>query len=275
MVQTYFLGANGAQGFCSCYGGFCAGKDDFLYVIKSGPGSGKSTFLRKLRDAAAARGLDAQSVLCSGDPDSLDGVYISSIHLGVVDGTAPHVIEPVEIGASALYLDFSRFYDLSALRNQRERLRGLFDAYRAKYADAYRSLAAFKTDALPYSVPETAICRFNTAICCRGILRLANLTDAQFVTDSALRELAKHAEIVYRNPLFPALLEGVVTPDGGRYRTELTLPDCIEATTLLAQAKQLHDVLEEAYHPYIDFEGLSDFTEKWIENCFLRKNDVQ
>ena len=43
-------------------------------------------------------GYDAEYILCSGDPDSLDAVIIPSLKLAWADGTAPHALEP---GASA------------------------------------------------------------------------------------------------------------------------------------------------------------------------------
>ena len=42
-VTRYFLGGNTASGFVSFYGQFCRGPEDFLWVIKGGPGCGKST----------------------------------------------------------------------------------------------------------------------------------------------------------------------------------------------------------------------------------------
>ena len=45
-VTRYFLGGNTASGFVSFYGQFCRGPEDFLWVIKGGPGCGKSSFTR-------------------------------------------------------------------------------------------------------------------------------------------------------------------------------------------------------------------------------------
>ena len=263
---TYFLGANSAGGFYSCYDSFCAGKCDFLYVIKSGPGSGKSTFLRKLKAAAQKKGYETETVLCSGDPDSLDGVYIPKLHLGVVDGTAPHVIEPSCPGANSIYLDFSPYYDLQALQSQRESLPALFGAYKAVYADAYQQLSCFVSSAEKLPIPKDAKKRFNTALCCKGILRLDGLNGAKIVSEQTLSELMPNAAIVYLNPLFPSKSEGLITQSGEAYRIELALPDCLEVTDLLAKAKALHDELEQAYHPFIDFSGISTFTENWISS---------
>lgn len=94
MNVNYFLGANSCAGFCSLYDGFCRGEGDFLHLIKAGPGGGKSSFMRRIAAAAAERGYDTECVLCSGDPDSLDAVYIPELRLGFMDATAPHVCEP-------------------------------------------------------------------------------------------------------------------------------------------------------------------------------------
>ncbi|MCQ2420706.1 MAG: hypothetical protein MJ118_06190, partial [Clostridia bacterium] len=79
MTKTCFLGANTAKGFYSLYDSFCSGPDDFLWVLKGGPGCGKSSFMRKIGKAAEDAGLDVEYVICSGDPDSLDGIYIPQL----------------------------------------------------------------------------------------------------------------------------------------------------------------------------------------------------
>ena len=76
-VTRYFLGGNTASGFVSFYGQFCRGPEDFLWVIKGGPGCGKSSFMKAIGKAAEQAGLDVEYVLCSGDPDSVDGKLYS------------------------------------------------------------------------------------------------------------------------------------------------------------------------------------------------------
>ena len=52
-VRRYFLGANTAKGFFSVYEDFCKpDSGNFLYVIKGGPGCGKSSFMKKIGKAA-------------------------------------------------------------------------------------------------------------------------------------------------------------------------------------------------------------------------------
>ena len=143
-VTRYFLGGNTASGFVSFYGQFCRGPEDFLWVIKGGPGCGKSSFMKTIGRAAENAGLDVEYVLCSGDPASVDGVYLPALHIGYADGTAPHVLEAVTPGAAGLYLDLGQFYDVAALRPKREALAALTEKYRAQYAIAYKALAEAK-----------------------------------------------------------------------------------------------------------------------------------
>ena len=143
MSVRYFLGANTPTGFYSLYDDFVSPKDgDFLWVIKGGPGCGKSSFMKKLGKGAEDAGLDAEYIYCSGDPDSLDGIYIPAKKTAYVDGTSPHVIDAEIAGACSLYLDFSGFYDRAGLQ---ERLRDITDntkRYKAHYARAYAILGA-------------------------------------------------------------------------------------------------------------------------------------
>lgn len=144
-VRHYFLGANTARGFYSLYHEFCTPESgNFLWVLKGGPGCGKSTFMRAIGAAAEAAGLDVEYALCSADVDSLDGVLIPAWHVGYVDGTAPHVLEVSFPAASGAYLDLGQFYDVAALRPQLAQLQALSAQYRAQYALAYGALREAK-----------------------------------------------------------------------------------------------------------------------------------
>ena len=144
MEQSYFLGANTAAGFASLYGGFCRGEGDYLRIVKGGPGTGKSGFMRQLGAEAARRGLDVEFIRCSGDPDSLDGIYVPALGLGYVDGTAPHVMEPRVFGAEGDYIDLGQFCRTPLAEGHAARAVELSAAYKAKYERAYALLAAGK-----------------------------------------------------------------------------------------------------------------------------------
>ncbi|MBO4330941.1 MAG: hypothetical protein J5827_02580 [Oscillospiraceae bacterium] len=137
-MSTFFLGANSYKGFYSLYGEyFRPGPSQRLYVIKGGPGGGKSGFMRAIARAAESRGLKVIRILCSGDPASLDGIRIPQLGLMFADGTSPHVLEPDCVGERGAYVDLSRFCRME-VRGSEE----LSALYREHYRRAYCLLAA-------------------------------------------------------------------------------------------------------------------------------------
>ena len=142
MERSYFLGANTASGFVSLYSGFCRGEGDYLHIIKGGPGTGKSGFMRALGREAARRGYDIELLRCSGDPASLDGLYIPALRIGWVDGTAPHVSEPGVFGADCDYKNLGCFCRTPLSPADAARAAALNEAYKERYARAYSLLAA-------------------------------------------------------------------------------------------------------------------------------------
>lgn len=64
------------------------------YFIKGRPGTGKSTFLKKIAQAAVSRGFRTEIYHCSLDPDSLDLVAVRELGFCLFDSTAPHEYFP-------------------------------------------------------------------------------------------------------------------------------------------------------------------------------------
>ena len=60
----YFLAANSCEGFISCFAESYSANDNWrVYIIKGGPGTGKSSFMRYLASVAEER--KAEYELCS------------------------------------------------------------------------------------------------------------------------------------------------------------------------------------------------------------------
>ena len=147
MSQTYqiqyFLGANSPQGFYSLYDQLLPPETaSAIYIIKGGPGCGKSTLMRQVAAQAAQAGETVEYILCSGDPDSLDGVVLPRLKTALVDGTAPHVIEPKYPGVVEQYVNLGNCYDREGLQAVREELQGCMRGYKEHYQRAYRCLGA-------------------------------------------------------------------------------------------------------------------------------------
>ncbi len=168
-ISEYFLGANSPEGFYSLYGEFTDPSADHLYILKGGPGCGKSTFMKRVGRAASEAGYSVEYIRCSGDPDSLDGVYIPSLRKAYVDGTSPHVIEPLFAGSQASYVNMGAFYDLAELDRRREEIEALTRGYKACYRRAFRLLSAAASLSGPVKLPEEAL--LTAAKRARGIIR--------------------------------------------------------------------------------------------------------
>ena len=139
----YFLGANTPSGFYSLYHQLSyPERFRALYIIKSGPGSGKSSLMRRVGHRARDAGLETVEVLCSGDPDSLDALILPQLGAAIVDGTAPHVVEPCCPGVMDRYIDLSGFYDSAGLQPLKGAILAAFAEYQGHYKRVYRCLGA-------------------------------------------------------------------------------------------------------------------------------------
>ncbi|MGX8698734.1 MAG: hypothetical protein ACSW8F_02225 [bacterium] len=245
MKRTFFLGANGAGGFVSLYPWFTDPVAERLLILKGGPGSGKSTFLRLIAGRWEEAGGEVEYIRCSGDPDSLDGVKLLGSGLALVDGTSPHVVEPTYAGSGDNYIDLSQFYNREGLRGEHGKIVALTGAYKGAYQEAYRLLHAAKlaeplrsadpgpADALAAELfPVTGglgreTRRFLSAISCQGRLTLWETVEALAErvyllagdAGSCLARLAARARaagqdfIRCQSPLAPEETEALLLPE--------------------------------------------------------------
>ena len=76
----FYLGANSPGGFYSLYDELLRPEEArSIYILKGGPGCGKSSLMRRVGAAMEEHGLDVEYIVCSGDPDSLDAVVIPAL----------------------------------------------------------------------------------------------------------------------------------------------------------------------------------------------------
>ena len=120
----FFLGANTPDGFYSLFDELYNPYTDWqMYVIKGGPGSGKSTLMKAVADEAEKRNLFVERIPCSSDPMSLDGVIIPDIKVAIADGTSPHVVEPVFPGVCEHIVDLSKCWDTEKLKKDTAKIK--------------------------------------------------------------------------------------------------------------------------------------------------------
>ena len=149
---SFFLGANTYHGFYSLYEEYLkTNAGSRVWILKGGAGCGKSGFMRRVNDRVSSAGYMVHRILCSGDPSSLDGIHIPALGVILLDGTAPHILEPPLVGDRGFYLDLSRFY-----RPGVPDLRTWEEAYQKHYQRAYCWLAAAGKTEASLTLPEEA-----------------------------------------------------------------------------------------------------------------------
>lgn len=141
--RSYFAASNSRRGFISYYESCFRHKVDRLICVKGGPGTGKSTLMRRVAGEAERRGWRAEYYYCSSDADSLDAVLLfgKGQSLGLLDATLPHAFEPGVPGVEEEILDLGQFWNASALTQRREEIVTLNRRKADNYRTAYRYLA--------------------------------------------------------------------------------------------------------------------------------------
>ena len=142
---AFFAASNSAQGFFSRYAALFEHPNARLYLIKGGPGSGKSRLLWEMVAAAERAGFAAQLYLCSSDPTSLDAVHLTHPDgrcLIALDATAPHSMEASRPGVREQLIDLGAFWRQEELFARREEIEARMREKETHYAAAYRYLGA-------------------------------------------------------------------------------------------------------------------------------------
>ena len=93
-LKKVFPGANTPRGFVSFYSYLMEPCTNMVFIIKGGPGIGKSTLIDRIGRVLLNMGYDTEYACCAHDPSSYDGIVVPELGLGLFDGTPPHVLEP-------------------------------------------------------------------------------------------------------------------------------------------------------------------------------------
>lgn len=138
-VKSYLVAANTCEGFVSYF-------DDFLkrgkrvLILKGGPGCGKSSFMKKIGNTLIEKDYELEFIYCASDSDSLDAIFVHGIDLIIVDGTAPHVIDPKYPGVVESILNFGEYFDEDKLRESGEEIKKTIDIKAKEYKKLYEVL---------------------------------------------------------------------------------------------------------------------------------------
>jgi len=122
-IRNMFPGGNTPKGFYSYYDHVLPQSEAVrIFCLKGGPGTGKSTMMKEIGSYFAAKGERIELMWCSSDPASVDGVVLRERGIAGVDGTSPHIVDPVNPGIKDEIIDLGRFWDQEELKKNGERI---------------------------------------------------------------------------------------------------------------------------------------------------------
>ncbi len=232
---SFFFGANNKAGYCSLYNTlydpYIEGKH---LILKGGPGTGKSTLMKKVAEKAERKGYYVERGYCSADPNSLDIVLVPEINFSICDGTAPHTFDPKMPGVSEHIVDLGVAWDRKYLNSHIEEIGRLMK----ENALQHKKTVEFLRVASAIEAESTAICAeyIDEEKLMRYVKRLANRIIPEKKNDKKGK--------IYKRFL------SAVSPDGIDVKYE----------TIVALSEKIITIEDE-------FSAVSPFIAEYISNC--------
>ncbi len=144
-VKEVFPGGNTYKGFYSFYDYIIQNDEaNRIFCIKGGPGVGKSSFMKAIAREFVELGYDVELHHCSSDNDSLDGVVIKQARVALLDGTAPHIVDPKNPGAVDEILNFGHFWNEAGFEIERDTIINLNKDIKGFFNSSYHYLMSAK-----------------------------------------------------------------------------------------------------------------------------------
>lgn len=139
-MKHNYAGSNSSLGFYSRYEEIFADLQH-VHILKGGPGTGKSTLIGKVGNAFAEKGYMIEFLHNPSDDDSLDGVIIPLLEVGIVNGTTPHVIDPKYPNVVDCIVNLGDFCDRQRLAEHKEKIIALTDKVAETFSKTYETYA--------------------------------------------------------------------------------------------------------------------------------------
>jgi len=208
-IKHLYPGGNTSAGFFSYYSNIIdLIRATRVFILKGGPGVGKSTFMRKIGDEMTERGYDIEHHHCSSDNGSLDGVVIPALGIALIDGTSPHIVDPRYPGAVDEIINLGEYWDEAKLRAGREQILADSDLLGQLFPAAYCQLA------------EAKIARDDAESYVAGCMDFLSVNK---ITLDLIGEIIEDLQSSGKTPLARHLFCSAITPDGVKHFIESLL----------------------------------------------------
>lgn len=137
MIRDYFLGGAAPDGFSTAF--WQEQKHTYGFYLKGGPGTGKSTLLKKL--AAAFADEDVSVYHCASDPRSLDAVVLEQRGIFAADATAPHTADTPLPHVTGTLIDLAEGLDAGRLYPHKAEIMRLYQENQNAHQQVRKGLA--------------------------------------------------------------------------------------------------------------------------------------
>ncbi len=144
-IKHVFPGGNTPEGFFSYYQYIIPATARRIFLLKGGPGTGKSSFMKKISAEMMALGYDVEHHHCSSDPHSLDGLVIPKLDVAFMDGTAPHIVDPKNPGCVDEIIYLGDFWNENQMVSHKDEILTCNYDITQYFQRSYRYLRAAKS----------------------------------------------------------------------------------------------------------------------------------
>lgn len=141
-VKRVFPGGNTSVGFYSYYDYIIEEDANRIFVVKGGPGVGKSSLMKNVANELLNNGYDVEFHHCSSDNNSIDGIVIPKLRVAMIDGTAPHIVDPKHPGGVDEIIHLGDYWDLEKMEKNKEDILRITKQVGIFFKRAYKYLKA-------------------------------------------------------------------------------------------------------------------------------------
>lgn len=143
-IRRLFPGGNTCKGFYMFFDHIPLPGCKRVFIMKGGPGVGKSTLMRKMADTIIKQGYNMEYFQCTADNSSIDGIQFPEIGVVLIDGTAPHMVDPKMPGVKDEIINLGDYWDEKGISTRKDEIQKLMFRNKRCYKTAYNRLKEAK-----------------------------------------------------------------------------------------------------------------------------------